>query len=174
MAPEIDKPPLWLAALYKPNAHKIAVRNLCRQGYEVFLPTIIQTQRQKQRFVQKVAPLFPGYIFINIGSLQNDWGPINHTMGINQLVRIGTRPATVPTRLIDAIRIRCNEDDIVVTARDLQSGQRIKMGSGPFADFVGTVESADSDQRVMMLIHLLGRDVRIKIPAKELNSATTL
>ena len=53
----------WFLLQYKPNSHRLALRNLHRQGFETFLPMLAVTQRHSTKFVQQARPLFPGYMF---------------------------------------------------------------------------------------------------------------
>ena len=49
---------------FKDNFHKIAEKNLKRQEFETFLPMQEVTIRKPSRFLNKLVPLFPGYMFI--------------------------------------------------------------------------------------------------------------
>ena len=52
----------WYLAQLKPNAHRIAERNLRRQEFETFLLPVEVTRRKSTTFVNELRPLFPGYI----------------------------------------------------------------------------------------------------------------
>ena len=54
----------WYLAQMKPQSHQIAVRNLRRQGFEVFLPMQNVTGKARGRFVTRLQPFFPGYLFV--------------------------------------------------------------------------------------------------------------
>ena len=55
--------PLWYIVQFKPNSHKIAVRNLQRQGFKTFLPMHEMTRRTAVKFQTVIRPLFAGYMF---------------------------------------------------------------------------------------------------------------
>lgn len=55
-----DRGASWFLAQFKPNSHKIAVRNLARQGFRTFLPMLEETRCARGRFTQQMRPLFPG------------------------------------------------------------------------------------------------------------------
>jgi len=65
----------WHLAQVRPNAFVIAERNLRRQGFAVFAPTLAQTIRRRGRFVVEQKPLFPGYHFIGISAEAAPWVP---------------------------------------------------------------------------------------------------
>ena len=56
----------WYAVQTQPNRENVAVANLERQGFDVWMPLcerIIRHARQARRVRR---PLFPGYLFINL------------------------------------------------------------------------------------------------------------
>ena len=54
----------WYIAQFKLNSHKIAVRNLERQGFETFLPMHEVIRRTAVKFETVIRPLSAGYIFV--------------------------------------------------------------------------------------------------------------
>ena len=56
----------WFLLKTKPNSRFIASENLKRQGYDVFLPLLLKTKKVSGRFVNKVIPLFEGYVFMGV------------------------------------------------------------------------------------------------------------
>ena len=59
-----DRGTTWFLAQLKPNSHRIAERNLARQGVRTFLPLQEETKRARGRFTTQMRPLFPGYLFV--------------------------------------------------------------------------------------------------------------
>ena len=84
----------WFLLQYKPNSHRLALRNLHRQGFETFLPMLDVTQRCSTRFVQQTRPLLPGYMFVSFELDTAPWRKINSTVGVTRLVSLtaGLRP----------------------------------------------------------------------------------
>ncbi|SMH55437.1 transcription termination/antitermination protein NusG [Maritimibacter sp. HL-12] len=154
----------WYLAQIKPNSHRIAERNLLRQGFEVFLPMTRVTRRQSGRFIESHAPLFPGYIFIAFDPVQSGWRSVNSTLGITRLVNLGGAPATVPDALVENLRARCDAEGVVVPLEDLVEGQEVRLTKGPFAEFVAKVETIEPDRRVWLLIDLMGQATRVSVP----------
>jgi hypothetical protein len=58
----------WYLIQFKPNSHRVAERNLHRQGFQTFLPMQKITRRKASRFVSDLKPLFPGYMFVSVDS----------------------------------------------------------------------------------------------------------
>ena len=57
----------WFFAQFKPNCHRIAERNLERQGFQSLLPMQEETRRVRGKFTALMRPLFPGYLFVAFG-----------------------------------------------------------------------------------------------------------
>jgi len=47
----------------------------------------------------------------------------------------------------------------------------VVVGEGPFLDQIGLFEQVDDSMRVVILLSLLGRNVRIKVPAYAVRAA---
>lgn len=167
-APEPKPDPVWLLAQLKPNCGRIALRNLHRQGFRGYLPLIEETMRAGRSFVTRKVPLFPGYVFVaDQAENAHRWRAINATTGIARLVGFGTGPARVPGEVVDGLMRRCADGETLLSDT-LAPGDTVRLTTGPFADFVATVERIAPDRRVMVLIELLGRTTRLTVPAERI------
>ena len=161
----------WFLAQYKPNAHKVALRNLQRQGFEVFLPMSSETVRRDELFKTVLKPLFPGYLFVAFDPRGAAWRTINSTYGVTRLVQFNDQPKSVPEDLVEGLKKRCNEaGELQVEPATFLPGEEVRIGHGAFADFVATVEQMTSDRRVWVLLDLLGRSTRVAVKISDLRS----
>ena len=159
----------WYLAQIKPNSHRIAERNLLRQGFAIFLPHHQETRRQRGAFVTKPRPLFPGYLFVLLDMTGAGWRAVNSTLGVARLVSFGNMPTPVPEGLVEELSARCDADGNLHVSRALSPGDEVTLSQGPFADFVATVEKLDPDKRVWLLLEVMGRRTRIALDAKDLD-----
>lgn len=150
----------WFLAQLKPNSHRIAERNLCRQGFTTFLPMHERTKSHRGKFKTTMEPLFPGYIFVAFDTTLGGWQSVNATFGVTRLVSVGKTPATVPRGLVSQLMQRCDAEGKFQSAPDLTPGDTVRFTSGPFADFVTKIEAIAPDRRVWVLIDLMGRPTR--------------
>jgi transcriptional antiterminator RfaH len=160
---EIIAAQTWHLAQLRPNGAALATRNLLRQGYEVFNPKHTVSRRRGEVFVAREEQLFPGYLFVALGQEKQHWGPINGTLGVARLVGFGGSAAVVPHHLIDELQRRCDETGLILPMPDLAPGDTIRILAGPFAEFVSKVERIDAQQRVWVLLDLLGRAARVQL-----------
>jgi transcriptional antiterminator RfaH len=162
----------WFVAQTKPNCHQIAVRNLARQGFQSFLPLEERTVRISAKFVSKMRPLFPGYLFISLDPNSGEWRTINSTYGISCIVCVGNSPRAVPSELVTALMERCDENGKVLPPEVFMPGDQVALLKGPFANFVATVESIAPDQRIWVLLELLGASRRVAVGSRDLRAAS--
>ena len=155
----------WFLAQLKPNNYRIAERNLQRQAFRTFLPFQQQTLRRHGKFKLTLKPLFPGYLFVAVDSASGGWRAINSTYGVTKLVNFGGDPAPVPADLVSELMSRCDGEGKLLSPRRLTPGDSITPTSGPFADFAAKVERIEPDQRVWVLLDLMGRKTRLAVDA---------
>ena len=163
----------WLAVRTHARAEEKAFSNLCRQGYEVCLPRHVK-RRRHARYTDFVrAPLFPRYLFVSLDKLNEQWRPILSTIGVCDLVRQGDYPATVLDGLIEELRVRERQGvfDHGAQIRKIKPGDPVRITAGPFADIVGRFCGMATEERVYVLLNLLGRVVRAQLPNRAVDPA---
>ena len=164
----------WFLAQHKPNSHRIAARNLARQGFRTFVPLQEETRRTGSRFVTQARPLFPGYLFVAFDPAAGNWRAINSTAGITRLVSTGagSAPRPVPDALVAGLMARCDGAGTLREApRPPEPGERVTLATGPFADYVATVERLTPERRVWVLLDLMGQATRVAMDADALRGA---
>ncbi|MFD1508586.1 transcription termination/antitermination protein NusG [Lacimonas salitolerans] len=162
--------PSWFLAQLKPNCAQIAKKNLNRQGFKTFLPMEEQTRQRNGKFVTAKRPLFPGYIFVAFDAAKGLWRAVNSTYGITRLVSFGKEPVAVPTDLVSQLIQRCDTSGNLLPPKLLEPGDQVVLTKAPFADFVAEVEKVAPDQRVWVLIEILGGQTRVSVPADQLRT----
>ena len=158
----------WFILQFKPNAHRLAERNLRRQGFETFLPLQEVTRVGVTRFTKDLRPLFPGYMFVAFEPQTGPWKKINSTIGVSKLVSFDSRPKSVPWGLVSDLMLRCDAAGKLLPPKQCTKGDAVKLLSGPFAEFIATVEHIDPQKRVWVLMDFLGRTSRISVSSEQL------
>ena len=160
----------WYLIQFKPNSHRVAERNLHRQGLETFLPMQKLTRRKASRFVSDLKPLFPGYMFVSVNAELAPWRSINSTIGVSKLVSFGgkPRPLPLPLQLISCLMLRCDASGTLLPPKSLSEGDSVEMLTGPFASFIATVDTIDPDQRIWVLMDFMGHKTRMQVTADQL------
>lgn len=164
----------WYAVHCRPHREGAARNHLARQGYDVFLPLQERMRRHARRIDKVRRPFFPGYLFVQLDITRDAWRPINGTVGVLRIVMQGEAPAPAPRGAVEALKARCNADDILSWQPSLEPGQAVKITAGPFADLVGALDRLDGPQRVRVLLNLLGGDVPVWLSRSDVLPADSL
>jgi len=151
----------WFILQYKPNAHHKAIKNLNRQGFETFLPLIDATARKLSRFVNTSIPLFPGYMFVRFDKAESEWHKINNSYGVSRLITFDSNLKSIPTSFVDHLMKRYDLSGKLLPIEKLKKGDHVTVLKGPFANFMATVEKYEADQRIWILMDLMGRKTKI-------------
>lgn len=158
----------WYLIQFKPNSHRLAERNLHRQGFKTFLPMQQFTRRKASRFVSDLKPLFPGYMFVNLSGEVAPCRKINSTVGVSRLVSFEGKPKPLPLQLISGLMHRFCGSAILLPPGNLNEGSSVKMVSGPFAGFIGSVDTIDTEHRIWVLMDIMGRKSRMQVATDQL------
>ena len=158
----------WFLVQFKSNSHQLAKRNLCNQGFQTFLPLHKVTSRKKSRFSNDIKPLFPGYMFVCAKCCSPPLHKINSTLGVSRLVSSGGKPKPVPEELVRGLMARCNPSDELLPPKYFAKGDTVEFLRGALASFVATVEMISSDQRVWVMMELMGRSTKVQASVEQL------
>lgn len=158
----------WALVQFKPNSDAVAVRNLSRQGFEVFLPKLEVTTRTSSKFVKSLKPLFPGYLFVRLTLGAGGWRAINSTYGVSRIVTTAGKPTSVPESLVTEIKGRCDQEGLVQSQVGLKVGENVQVQHGPFSELVGKIIALEADKRAWILLDVLGRKTKVAVGADDL------
>ena len=161
----------WFILQFKPNAHHQANKNLIQQGFETFLPLHDTTSRNISRFINTSRPLFPGYMFIAFDKTESKWHKINNTYGVSRLVTFDSTLKSLPQTFVDNLIKRYDTSGKLLPIQKLKKGDQVKLLGGPFSNFIATVEKYEDDQRIWILMDLMGRKTKIQTPLDTLQTS---
>ena len=158
----------WYAIQTKARQEAIAEHNLRNQAFRTHLPLVRTAGRRRGRWQPLVEPLFPGYLFVQLDVGLQDTVPIRSTRGVVGLVRFGSRLCPVPNGLVEAL-IENQPDD--AQALDLGAlfppGSQVSIVDGPFWGLKAIVEATGSQDRVHVLLELLGQSSRLSLSSHQ-------
>lgn len=162
----------WHAVHTQPHHEACAEINLARQGFETSLPRHLRRCRHARKTEMVPRPLFPRYLFVRLDSARDQWRAIHSTFGVNHLVLAGEMPALVPDAVVTEIRAREDGEGFVKLglAAGIAPGSPVRVTDGIFAEARGILERIAGESRVAVLLCLLGREVRVHIPAASIGA----
>ena len=154
----------WYAVLCKPRGEEVAVTNLENQGYAVYLPRLLARHRRLGKWVNRIEPLFPRYLFLRLRDERQSLTPVRSTVGVSGMVRLGGQPAVVSDALIEALRARQDATVGVHLQRTVFApGATVKFVEGPFSGLEGIFSKETGEERVIVLLDLLGKMNALKV-----------
>jgi transcriptional antiterminator RfaH len=153
----------WYLLKTKPRQERIAIDNLKNQNYHVYCPWT--------KINNKLVVLFPGYLFIYLDETSENWSPIRSTKGVLNFVRFGLSYAKISNKIINFIK----DNEVETTNKikklnDFKPGDKVQITEGVFKNCSAIFKSLKSDERVLLLINLLGQQQSLKIKKKSLIS----
>ena len=99
---------------------------------------------------------------------ENKWHKIKNTYGVSRLITINSSLKSIPSTFVDNLMKRYDLSGNLLTIKKLKKGDQIKLLKGPFANFIATVEKYEDDQRIWVLMDLMGRKTKIITPSDDL------
>lgn len=155
----------WFAVRAQPRKEQLAELHLKRQGFEAFLPRMQKSVRRPTGTATVLTPFFPGYLFVQLDLGVDRWRSVNGTIGVIGLVQFGDTPTPTPAGLVEGMVERASENDEVrFEAAPLISGQQVRFVGGAFDGCIGAFEGMEPDERVTVLLGLMSRQVRVRVP----------
>lgn len=151
----------WYLVQCKPRQDERAQCNLRNQGFVCYRPVRrVQKVRQRRR-VSVVESLFPGYLFIRLDRLQDNWSSIRSTRGVSHIVSFAKEPARVPAALIN--QLKTSESDCIEHAA-FRAGDHVRIIEGAFSELEAIYLREDGSERAILLLNLLHRQQELKVP----------
>jgi len=163
----------WYVAFTQSNAELRAAAHLRNQDFPAYVPRFLKRRRAGRRVEHVPAALFPRYVFFGADLDRQRWRSVNGTIGVSHLVCHGERPTAIDQAILSTIAAREDEHGLVhlAPARTFRPGQAVRVTEGIFADHLGLYEGLGDQDRVRILLDLLGRKVRVLIETEAVAAA---
>lgn len=149
--------PRWYLIQTKPRQEARAEENLQRQNFECYRP---------RRQTSTEEALFPGYLFIRLDRQLDNWYPIRSTRGVARVVAFGGEPTPVRDELIAQLRQRLAA---LPDRPGFEPGERVQIKAGGFQELEAIFVSTDGEQRSVILLNLLHREQKVRVPTRFLS-----
>jgi len=79
----------------------------------------------------------------------------------------------MPEGVVEKIRANENEIGLIClgTIQRFNKGDAVQVTAGAMCDQVGIFDYTDDNERVIILLHILGREVKTRLPAEAVTAA---
>ena len=156
---------------YSGHEHKVAqglkqrvkTMNLTDSILEVLIPTQNKIQIKKGQKQNVREKLFPGYLLVRMILTDDSWLAVRTTQGVTGFVGAGNKPTPLPASEVKNI-LKFMEMEAPKYKAAFTIGEAVKIIEGPFADFLGSVESIDNERgKVKVLVSIFGRETPVEL-----------
>ena len=157
----LENPLQWYAMKIRTGGELRVAEGLSSRGYEIFVPTSVESRRYSDRIKVIKAPLFPGYAFCRLDIERRL--PILQSFGVDHFVGIGRVPVPIPDAEILALH------KVVASALPAQpwpylaAGDQIHIQYGALTGLTGLLVSIKGAERLVLSVHLLQRSISVEI-----------
>jgi transcriptional antiterminator NusG len=131
--------------------------------FDVVVPTEeeIEIKDGKRRTVER--RVFPGYILVQLIMDEDSWYVVRNTPGVTGFVGMGNEPTPLRSDEVAKIMNRM-EAEAPKVKFNFQPGEKVRIRSGPFNDFIGTVDEIDIERaKVKVLVSFFGRETPVEL-----------
>ena len=141
-------------------------RKLQHLIHEVMIPTEIVTEVKDNKTRQVERKIYPCYVLVKMVMNDVSWYVVRNTRGVTSFVGPGSKPVPLTDKEVEMMGVE--KKSVVV---DYQVGDHVTITDGPFADFVGTIESINAEEnKVFVIISMFGRETTIDLQLDQVES----
>jgi transcriptional antiterminator RfaH len=154
--------PRWCVCQSHQHQERLALENLERQAFEVYLPLMLTELKLRGRPARIISkPLLPGYLFVRVDLANDQWRRLYGTRGVAAVIGGSARPSLMNAqseRLVAEIRAREEDGYIRIKPADpicqFKQGDKVTWNGLLEATFHEMVDS----RRVRIFFCLLGTE----------------
>ena len=157
----------WYTVNTKPRRESQVERNLKKLGLETFCPLLRQRKVIRRKTQTVIGALFPGYMFVKC-DIQNSYRAVCYARGVRRIVSFGLSPAPVDDEIIEGIKDRLTERELIVRPPTFTAGQSVRIHDGPLEGLEAIFEREMSgQQRVVLLLQAIAPHWRVIVPVEQ-------
>jgi len=142
---------------------RIETMKLGDRIFDIIVPTRnIVTVKHGKKEEQK-EKIFPGYILVRMILDDETWLAARTTQGVTAFVGTGNKPTPISESEVKTI-LKFMEMEAPKYKATFTVGEAVKIVDGPFADFLGTIDSIDDEKgKVKVLVSIFGRETPVEL-----------
>lgn len=131
--------------------------------YEVLVPTDERIEVKNGKRVTVEERVFPGYIMVRMVLTDESWHAVRNTPGVTGFVSSGTTPVPLEPEEVERIQTQMAQEEPRPRI-DVEVGENVRVVSGPFDGFIGTVDEIDVKQgKLHVLVNMFGRETPVEL-----------
>lgn len=142
---------------------RVETMKLSGKIFEIVVPTRnIVTVKHGKKEEQK-EKIFPGYILVKMVLDDESWLAVRTTQGVTAFVGAGNKPTPISEKEVETI-LKFMQQEAPKYKASFSVTEAVKIVDGPFADFLGTIDSIDETKgKLKVLVSIFGRETPVEL-----------
>ena len=147
---------------------RIEYMNMADKIFRIEVPQKTVTQVKGGKKQEKDEKIFPGYVLVEMIMDEDSWYVVRHTSGVTKFVGSAKKP--IPAKESEIKRIIHRTDTQVQKIElDVKVGDKVRIISGPFADFDGDIIEVYPDKaKLRANVSIFGRETPVELEYKQI------
>lgn len=142
---------------------RVDTMNLQGRIFDIVVPTrnIVTVKHGKKS--EEKEKIFPGYILVKMVLDDETWLAIRTTQGVTAFVGSGSKPTPISEKEVQTI-LKFMALEAPKYKATFSVGEAVKIVDGPFADFLGSIDSIDEAKgKLKVLVSIFGRETPVEL-----------
>ncbi len=148
---------------------RIEYMNMGEKIFRVEVPQKTVTQMKGGKKQEREEKIFPGYVLVEMIMDEDSWYVVRHTAGVTKFVGSAKKPIPARDSEIKKIINRSTSTAQKIEL-DVKAGDKVRITSGPFADFVADIIEVYPDKsKLRANVSIFGRETPVELEYKQIN-----
>ncbi len=148
---------------------RIEYMNMGEKIFRVEVPQKTVTQMKGGKKQEREEKIFPGYVLVEMIMDEDSWYVVRHTAGVTKFVGSAKKPIPARDSEIKKIIHRSTSQTQKIEL-DVKAGDKVRIISGPFADFVADIIEVYPDKsKLRANVSIFGRETPVELEYKQIN-----
>lgn len=147
---------------------RIEYMNMGDKIFRVEVPQKTITKVKEGKKQDKEEKIFPGYVLVEMIMDDDSWYVVRHTAGVTKFVGSAKKPIPAKDAEIKKIIHRVQTQTTKIEL-DVKVGDKVRIISGPFADFIGDITEVYPDKsKLRASVSIFGRETPVELEYKQI------
>ena len=147
---------------------RIEYMNMGDKIFRVEVPQKTITKVKDGKKQDREEKIFPGYVLVEMIMDDDSWYVVRHTAGVTKFVGSAKKPIPAKDAEIKKIIHRVQTQTPIIEL-DVKVGDKVRIISGPFADFIGDITEVYPDKsKLRATVSIFGRETPVELEYKQI------
>ena len=147
---------------------RVEYMNMGEKIFRIEVPQKTITKVKDGKKQDREEKIFPGYVLVEMIMDDDSWYVVRHTAGVTKFVGSAKRPIPAKDAEIKKIIHRSQTQSVKIEL-DVKVGDKVRIISGPFADFIGDITEVYPDKsKLRASVSIFGRETPVELEYKQI------